>query len=110
MLLSAGAAIDSTDTYGFEPIHLASMYVDRYAQIAQLVSEGTNVEALNHLAPSWQTSSLQLACLTGQPANVYALLNHGAIKDTGRHLLDAPLSIEGRQHHVYCTSTVGAGC
>ena len=100
MLLSAGAAIDSTDTYGFEPIHLASMYVDRSAQIALLVSAGANVEALNSLAPSWQTSPLQLACLTGQLANVYALLNLGAMKDTGRHLLDAPLGIAIRQRHV----------
>ena len=100
VLLGAGAAIDSTDTYGFEPIHIASMYVDRTAQIALLVSAGANVEALNPLAPSWQTSPLQLACLTGQLANVYALLNFGAIKDTGRHLLDAPLGIAIRQRHV----------
>ena len=100
MLLSAGAAIDSTDTHGFEPIHLASMYVDRSAQIALLVSAGANVEAFNPLAPSWQKSPLQLACLTGQLANVYTLLNLGAIKDTGRHLLDAPLGIAIRQRHV----------
>lgn len=65
-LLSAGAAIDSTDEYGFQPIHLASTYVERSAQIALLVSAGANIETLNLLAPSWQKSPLQLACLTGQ--------------------------------------------
>ena len=100
ILLSAGASIDSTDIYGFEPIHLASMYEDRSAQIALFVSAGANLEALNPLAPSWQTSPLQLACLTGQLANVYALLDLGVIKDTGRHLLDAPLGIAIRQRHV----------
>lgn len=63
MLLSAGAAADSPDTFGFQPIHLASTYVERSAQIALLVSAGASIEALNSLAPSWQRSPLQLACL-----------------------------------------------
>ena len=99
-LLSAGAAIDSTDEYGFQPIHLASTYVDRSAQIALLVSAGANVETLNPLAPSWQKSPLQLACLTGQLANVRALLGLGAIKNMGRSLLDSPLGTAIRQRHV----------
>lgn len=100
MLLTAGAAIDSTDGYGFQPIHLASTYVERSPQIALLVSAGANVEALNPLAPSWQTSPLQLACLTGQLAKVCALLDLGTIIDMGRSLLDAPLGIAIRQRHV----------
>ena len=63
MLLSAGAAADTPDAFGFHPIHLASTYVERSAQIALLVSAGASVEALNPLAPSWQKSPLQLACL-----------------------------------------------
>ncbi|CAF9936291.1 hypothetical protein IMSHALPRED_010700 [Imshaugia aleurites] len=100
LLLNAGAAIDSTDSCGFQPIHLASAYTERSAQIVLLVNAGANVEALNPLAPSWQKSPLQLACLTGQLANVCALLDLGAIKDTGRSLLDAPLGIAIRQRHV----------
>lgn len=99
-LLGAGAAVDSADNFGFQPIHLASTYSDRSAQIELLVSAGANVEALNPLAPSWQESPLQLACLTGQLANVCALLDLGAVKDMGRSLLDAPLGIAIRQHHV----------
>lgn len=99
-LLRAGAAIDSMDEYGFQPIHLASTYVERSAQIALLVSAGANVETLNLLAPSWQKSPLQLACLTGQLANVRTLLGLGAIKDMGRSLLDSPLGIAIRRRHV----------
>ena len=106
LLLDAGAAIDSTDTYGFAPIHLASVYMGRSAQIALLVSAGANVEALNPLAPSWQKSPLQPACLTGQLANVCALLDLGAIKDTGQDLLDAPLGIAIRQGHVDIVRTL----
>ena len=106
MLLSAGAAVDSTDNCGFQPIHLASTYVERSTQIALLVSAGANVQALNPLAPSWQTSPLQLACLTGQLANVCALLDLGAIKDMGRSLLDAPLGIAIRQRHVGIVQTL----
>lgn len=97
MLLSAGAAIDSIDDHAFQPIRLASTYVES-AQIALLVSAGTNIEALNPLAPWWQKSPLQLACLTGQLANVRALLDLRAIKDTGRSLLDAPLGIAINRH------------
>ena len=100
VLLSAGASVDTTDVFGFQPIHLASTYLDRSAQIALLVSAGANVEALNPLAPSWQTSPLQLACLTGQLANVSALLSLGATRNTGRNLLDAPLGIAIRQCYV----------
>ena len=100
LLLDAGAAIDSTDIFGFEPIHLASAYAERSAQIVLLASAGANVEALNPRAPSWQKSPLQLACLTGQLANMCALLDLGAVKDTGRSLLDAPLGIAIRQRHV----------
>ena len=99
-LLGAGAAVDSTDIFGFQPIHLASAYMDRSAQITLLISKGANIEAFNPLAPSWQTSPLQLACLTGHLANVRALLDLGAMKDTGRNLLDAPLGIAIRQGHM----------
>lgn len=106
MLLSFGAVIDSEDNLGFQPIHLASAYVERSAQIALLVSAGAKVEALNPLAPSWQKSPLQLACLTGQLANVCTLLELGAMKDTGRSLLDAPLGIAIRQRHVGIVQTL----
>ncbi len=106
ILLSAGAAVDSTDEYGFQPIHLASTYAERSAQIAHLVSAGANVQALNPLAPSWQRSPLQLACLTGQLANVCALLDLGAVKDMGRSLLDTPLGIAIRQRHVGIVQTL----
>ena len=106
MLLSAGAAADTPDTFGFQPIHLASTYAERSTQIALLVSAGASVEALNPLAPSWQKSPLQLACLTGQLANVCTLLDLGAIKDMGRSLLDAPLGIAIRQRHVGIVRTL----
>ena len=106
MLLSAGAPPDSADSFGFQPIHLSSAYVERSAQIALLVSAGASVEALNPLAPSWQKSPLQLACLTGQLANVCTLLDLGATKDMGRSLLDAPLGIAIRQRHVGIVQTL----
>ena len=99
MLLDASAVINSTEKFRFELVHLASM-VNRFTQVTLLVSAGANVEALNPLAPSSQTSPLQLACLTGQLANVCALHDLGALTDTGRHLLDAPLGIAIRQRHV----------
>ena len=106
ILLSAGAAADTPDTFGFQPIHLASTYAERSTQIALLVSAGASVEALNPLAPSWQKSPLQLACLTGQLANVSTLLELGATKDMGRSLLDAPLGIAIRQRHVGIVRTL----
>lgn len=106
ILLGVGAAIDSEDNFGFQPIHLASTYVERSAQIALLASAGAKVEALNPLAPSWQKSPLQLACLTGQLANVCTLLDLGAMMDTGRSLLDAPLGIAIRQRHVGIVQTL----
>lgn len=106
ILLSAGAAADTPDNFGFQPIHLASTYAERSAQIALFVSAGASVEALNPLAPSWQKSPLQLACLTGQLANVCTLLDLGATKDMGRSLLDAPLGIAIRQRHVGIVRTL----
>ena len=106
MLMSAGAAIDADDNHGFQPIHLASTYAERSAQIALLVSAGAKVDAVNSLAPSWQKYPLQLACLTGQRANVCALLELGATKDIGRSLLDAPLGIAIRQRHVEIVETL----
>ena len=106
MLVSAGAAIDADDNHGFQPIHLASTYAERAAQIALLVSAGAKVDAVNSSAPSWQKYPLQLACLTGQRANVCALLELGATKDIGRSLLDAPLGIAIRQRHVEIVQTL----
>ena len=106
MLVSAGASIDADDNHGFQPIHLASTYAERAAQIALLIGAGAKVDAVNSLAPSWQKYPLQLACLTGQRANVCALLELGATKDIGRSLLDAPLGIAIRQRHVEIVQTL----
>lgn len=106
MLLSAGAAADIPDTSGFQPIHLASTYAERSTQIALLVSAGASVEALDRLAPLWQKSPLQFACLTGQLANVCTLLDLGATKDMDRSLLDATLGIAIRQRHVGIVRTL----
>ncbi|MCJ1461290.1 hypothetical protein MMC28_011672, partial [Mycoblastus sanguinarius] len=100
ILLDAGAAVDSLDNHGFQPLHLASVYHDRCDQIALLAWKGADINAENSFAPSWQTRPLQLACLTGQGANVKALLNLGANPNLGKSLLDAPVGIAIRHRHV----------
>ena len=105
-LLNAGANVNATDSHGFQPIHLASTYHNRAIQIRQLSDAGASIEAENSLAASWQNRPLQLACLTGQVANVQSLIDLGATMDVGRSLLDAPLGIAIRRRHVPVLETL----